>query len=108
MGEHHPDGDTFEVTVRAGDDTRTVAFAGRGRISGIPLTWVAEVHPDFTVSIHPTFAEDAPEGIGPLLDGMAHALSEAAAKAAETAAAAYRASFTETMGDIPVQRALFL
>lgn len=110
MDEHGPtmDGDTFEVTVRAGDDTRTVAFAGRGRFSGVSLTWVAEVLPDLTVSVHPTFAAEAPEGIDHLLDSMAHALSTSAAKASEAAAAAYRASVAETLGDVPVQRALFL
>jgi hypothetical protein len=102
-----PAGDSFEVSMRAGDDTRTVAFAGRALFRDVRLTWVAEVRSD-GIAIHPTYDGEAPEGAEALLDGMADILGRTVAQANASAANAYRAAITESLGELTVQRALFL
>lgn len=115
--------DFFTVTLRVGDGTHTVGFAGRGRTSGHDITWTAAFNGE-GLSITPqpvkaakwdgevwTYEDGDAIPAAPLtdlLDSLGRSLQAVVNGADAAAGRAYEAAIEAGFGAIPTQRILFL
>jgi hypothetical protein len=113
------------VNTRVGDAVRTIAYDGTAVVDNIDFRWVAEfADTGLQISATPVVGGKwdtegefwtlpdgqivASEKMNLLLDGLGSVLQGVTNKAAEAAGEAYEAAVTESLGDISLQRGLFL